>query len=219
MKIRELLEAEFETKQTEKKFSSKFNNERDLERAWSSKNPKSGRYALAHSVGDPHTIVKRSHVGANAEREGYYAYATEIIKSGIAKNNPYFPRFYDVKTFKDSSGLIKYRFEMERLQEGYEVNDEIINSVTENIFTEKSIAFFDRNYMGANSLSRLSQLCSMYIFSSSHYGLEVKDEKFREAAAFIKKIYDRGFSEDLHEGNIMFRLSPYPQLVITDPIQ
>jgi len=220
MKILELLEAEFETRQTQKQFTKSFDDAKDIRNLENSTKASigTGRYGRVYNTNDPHTIIKRNHFAANPDRDGYYLYATEIIKSGIAKTNPYFPRFYNIKTFKDKSGHIKYRFEMERLHTAKEVGDEIIYAITEQLFGEEAIKKFDSKYFGSNTVSRLSEMMEIYLFTKTP---NVSDEKFMEAINFIREnvIKKYNLRSDLHSENIMFRLSPYPQVVITDPVQ
>lgn len=220
VKIKNLLEAEFNTTQKLRKFrKGTFKFAKDM-RNTDEFAEKSGRFARAHSTGDPHTIVKKSHFGSNPKKDAYYTYASAIAKTGIAKSNPYFPRIYDIQTLRDANKKIKYRIEMERLKEANEVNDEIITSIIEHIFTDESINAINKNFTQYKPLEKLTELIRRYIFSNNIWKLEVKDDKFIEASNFIQKVMKSGgFEDDLHGGNIMFRLSPYPQVVITDPIR
>lgn len=213
MKILDLMEAEFETRRNINKSRNTFR--KTLDRPNEKHTEKAGAFGRVYSTGDPHTLIKRPHAAINPKSDGYYQYASLVIRHKLAQSNPYFPRFYDIREFKDKKGKILYRAEIEKLHRHDQIEKDILKSLIENIFEFEDYEYFeyDMQHMPGTVIPALLQSFLMDGRGSS------KDAKLNEAIKIISTFADdnyRGY--DVHTDNIMYRLSPYPQIVIVDPV-
>ncbi len=220
MKIQKLLEAEFDSQQrtvsSGKEFKDKQYKHQQGQRKYYPTG-RSGAFGRVYSIGDPHTVVKRPHA-AQEDTDPYYVYAKEVIENKLAQKNPYFPRFFNVKEVKDSENNILYRFEMEKLKSCEEIennNPEIIKNTILNIFGEDIYKTYYVERESEYHAKFLANAMSVHIVENH---ADTNDDNFNNAIRLLHRIKeDNEFVLDLHSKNIMFRLSPYPQVVITDP--
>ena len=213
MKIRDLLEAEFQTNY--QKFISDNSYDVDAQRYRYRNRPfdplshlKSGAYGkIYRNKDDPHQITKVPHVAT--ESDAYYTFIEYVTKTGIAKTNSHFPRVYDIKTWTDAYDRFKYKIKMEALKHYSEIEDEIQESML-------------RRYCGISDpndpFGTLADIIKTAIRFNDYS--TIKDKKLIEACEFVSAFLtiNDNYILDIHGGNLMIRLSPYPQLVFVDPV-
>lgn len=165
---------------------------------------------------DPHTINKTNYVPDKIDNDGYIAYAKYLIDSGMTKDNPYAPRIFEMKAYKDSEDNIKYKINMEKLQRTDAVNPAIVQAIYENLFTEQIRDWiFNKN----TYLTKPEQFLAKALAHVVEYRkFESNDPKLNELLDAINEISNNGYEVDIHGSNIMIRLGKAPQLVITDPL-
>lgn len=217
MKIQDLLEAEFETTKQDYKSNNSYDIDKQKYRYRNrSYDPqsklKSGAYGkIYRNKDDPHQIAKVPHLPEKTD--GYYDFIEHVVNSGIAKYNPHFPRVYDIKKFTDNSGYFKYKIKMETLHPFLNTDPEVIEGMLERYFGQDFVYDYDDAPFDA-FLGSLRQGLKKRNFDW------IVDEKFREACEFVSDFINSGdYSLDLHSGNVMIRMSPYPQLVFVDPVE
>lgn len=217
MKIRDLLEAEFET--TKQDYKSNNSYDVDKQRYRFRNRPydplfklKSGAYGrIYRNEDDPHQITKVPHLPKKTD--GYYDFIEHVVNSGIAKSNPHFPRVYDIKKFTDNFGYFKYKIKMETLHPFLNTDPEVIVGMLRQYFNLKIDYDLDDS-----EHETLMAFVREAITNRSYE--ESSDDKFNEACKFISDFVKGGnYTLDLHSGNVMIRMSPYPQLVFVDPVE
>lgn len=221
MKIQQLLEAPIETKVTGIESKNKFKSGKDnLTKDRLGKSGRAGFYGRVHDNGDPHMVEKIPFHAAPQGHDGYYAYIKYLVDNKVYDSNPYAPRVYKLKTIKDASNNMKYKAQLERLQPFTSLGKDIVIGLGEMLFgedifqneLEKWVWMSGERYAVIAFTKMLTKICNGKIESS--------DPKLNELCHIIKSICDsvEGFDIDIHSGNVMWRLSPHPQLVIVDPI-
>jgi hypothetical protein len=172
---------------------------------------KTGAYGKVYDKGDSHTLTKTNFVANPSKTDAYYTYIKYIVDNDLAQENPYFPRVYDIKTIEDANGNARYKIDIERLQDLGKISKETISAMLWNLFDSDVIDDNIQKYGLAEALAICVELtCEGHAKS--------KDKYLNEACAIVRKLRNTGFIFDIHIGNIMVRLSPYPQLVIVDPL-
>lgn len=213
MKIRDLLEAEFQTNY--QKFKSDNSYDVDAQRYRYRNRPfdplshlKSGAYGkIYRNKDDPHQIIKVPHVAA--ESDAYYSFIEYVTKTGIAKSNPHFPRVYDIKSWTDAYDRFKYKIKMETLKHYREIDDEISESML-----HRYCDLSDTDDPFGTLADTIKTAIKFNDYST------IKDKKLIEACEFVSTFLsiNKKYVLDIHGGNLMIRLSPYPQLVFVDPV-
>ena len=216
MKIRKLLEAEFETNVQKFKSKNVFKHNRDNR---PSDNDKEGHYGRVYDKPDQHTLTKIPHKAS--KKDGYLNYIRHIVNNKLAQQNPFFPRVYEVKEWKDKTGHVKYKIELERLFPVEKEDVEVIKGICENLFSEHKIdkALRQVTSWGQNDERKTwSIVLSILIEECIHGIVSSKNDLLNSACNEIQSRLLNKNLLDLHYGNIMIRKSPYPQVVIVDPL-
>lgn len=159
---------------------------------------------------DPFIYRKKNRVPSYLEKDSYYKYITEVVISN--QDNPFFPRVYDVILKKDSGGLIKPEYRIEKL---YEYSEIATYYPYERDLDE---ILLDMYFSNSDEYGLITML--RYALTNSYTAQYIKNKKLLDAVNLIRALVDRyGFEIDMHASNIMFRLGKtIPQLVITDPV-
>lgn len=230
MKIQELLENELKRNSKEpqifdteiKKFKSKkneFKYERDRDKFEDKQGldySKEGAYGRVYSKPNEHTLTKIPHQAK--ESDPYFYYISYVAKNKLAQSNPFFPRVYEIKQWKDTNGYSKYKIEIERLVSLEEVEPEIIENMCYNLFSKEDVehSFNTVKDWHTTASEFWPTILALLISSCIEESLPPLDSNLSKACKILNKIQKEHFL-DLHFGNIMIRRSPYPQLVIVDP--
>ena len=175
------------------------------------KNPRNGSMGKVHDLDDPHVVRKVPYDPIkNIENDGYVHYIKWIVENKIAQHNPFVPRVYKFETYTDKYNRVKYKINIEKLTRLDLVDKDVLYGFLENLFGYKS------EFASINPARDISNL----MYANAYGSPSTNDENLNEVLKFVSKSCQsrRQFSNDIHEGNIMVRMSPYPQLVITDPI-
>lgn len=209
------------------------NGENANNRYWNNKekDPNAGYFSKVEpKKNDPFMVRKTNFdpVKDLEQRDGYFHYINELKKSKLAEQNPYFPRVYDVKVYKDSQGKARYKADIEKLIHASELSSEELMHVGKKMFND-----FDRGLtrMSGDTDNSIVQALSVgkekilhtinMLLDDSFYSLSyIKDPTLEEAVAFLKKLHKQNpkIEFDLKSDNFMFRRGRNgPQLVITDP--
>lgn len=156
---------------------------------------KHGCYAQAYDViGDPTRIVK---IGRSYDR-AYTAYLRECLKN---QGNPFFPRIYSAKRVRLLIGNVDYSGKW----------SEIVVVEMERLRHVNTSAQASDRYYACNK--------TRYDFSVLAAVPDAEPETVAAAETFgaiMRRLFDRGFSNDTHENNVMVRADG--QLVFTDPV-
>lgn len=178
--------------------------------------PGRGLYSKGRtSIQDPFMFSKIS-VSLKTEEElesdSYYNYVN-AIKPYIA-SNPYFPRVYVVKIEKDRTGLIKIKYQIEKLLDLKELGNtpeergELLRSINRRILNQPPL-------LPLNLVHIISNATEDGNFT------RIKDPLLLQAIELIRDLHDKlpGSYIDLHSGNILFRRTAqglWP--VLADPL-
>lgn len=227
MKIRSLLEAEFETAIKQYKSKNTFKYVRDRERKYERGGDdidfdKEGAFGKVYPKPVDHTLTKIPHEAAKKNEDAYLRYIKYIIKNKLAQSNPYFPRIYELKEWKDKNGFIKYKIEIERLLQIEKFDEQVIQGLCYNNFKENDV---DGAYQKVNQWDpkkdeqiKWSIVLAILVEEVINGATKPKDNLLKDACNIIYKLSKKGLFLDIHYGNIMVRRSPHPQLVIVDPL-
>jgi hypothetical protein len=181
-------------------------------RAYSSTSPK--RINQIKKVGRAGDINKSTNV-KSVEEDGYLSYISTVYKlAQSGDNNPFFPRIFNLKIFRNEDGFLSYNLDMEKLVslDSEHVPDLLLSQYYEELTTGMA---------GARSASPAREI-AMMLDNAIQYGdfSQIRDKSLKKALAVVGSVRARGsFMPDLHAGNIMLRITGNkPQLVILDPI-
>jgi hypothetical protein len=193
-------------------------------------NPEAGYYSQGYQTKDPFLYGKKAHVPTNLDYDPYYQYVKAI--EPIMDSNPYVPRVYDVKLYRDQQGYIKPDYTMEKLVDGETLPKKLIYSMGVRMFgSDDWFKIHDRkiiNYEDFDNTDlwkRLAKIINMSIEtypanSFSNLSFKNFDPNLLQLIALIKRLIIRipNTEIDVHMKNIMVRMGKTPQLVLTDPI-
>lgn len=179
-----------------------------------------GMSAVVKQDKDPFMVSRRSRdVSYNQmEEDRYWKYAHAIIESKIYESNPFVPRFYEIKRYKNNKGNEIFKGKMEKLHPVEEISTDMLLAHLENISNFSmdlpDVKSFIGDYEYTDASLRESILRVFLILLEKE---EIRgNKKLEQAMNFIDKLKANW---DLHPGNVMFRIGGHGiQLVITDPI-
>lgn len=221
MKIQTILEI-IDTQVSTVSSSNKFKQEKnDAARKRLGSAPQSGFFGRVHNGNDPHTVHKIPFDPTPENKDGYYKYIKYIVETKLYDTNPYAPRIYKFKTIKDANNNIKYKIELEKLVSLRTVDAEIVREIGIKIAGEQHFLELTRYFTNIfNSSKYMPQIVVAKTIEEIIKGkLHTNDEYLQQICNIIRKIADTTSADiDVHFGNIMVRRSPYPQLVIVDPL-
>lgn len=176
-----------------------------------------------HNKDNPFTLIKKPHFAAS--NDAYQIYIKYIVDNKLFNTNPFFPRVYKFDTVHDSTNRSKYRAEIETLQSFEVLDDDIIFNMIESLFDSDVIdSFLNDNSYGNSREEIIKYRCSNdalceLLSNCILYGIRSLNGKLNEAFQIIKHLLtSERKTLDLHSNNVMIRLSPYPQLVLVDPL-
>jgi hypothetical protein len=191
-------------------------------------NPEAGYYSQGYQTKDPFLYGKKAHVPTNLDYDPYYQYVKAI--EPIMDSNPYVPRVYDVKLYRDQQGYIKPDYTMEKLVDGETLPKKLIYSMGVRMFgSDDWFNINDRmtiRYLDNTDLwKRLAKIINMSIEtypanSFSNLSFKNFDPNLLQLIALIKRLIIRvpHTESDVHANNIMVRMGTTPQVVLSDPI-
>lgn len=201
----------------------------------------SGYEADAYSnENDPGNIDKIAKPGKikSLSNDAYYQYLDALAHNERIANNPFFPRIFNLKTFRSKDGKYTYKVNMEKLNPLDTLSLEELVRIGNELFSDFNAVYQERkeghesvNKMrtkseyATNVLTRLAQTalaqCFHSVLTASGPSTNIKNAHLKQAMMLIRSVLykNKRFVADLHKGNIMVRRGPFaPQLVITDPI-
>jgi hypothetical protein len=195
--------------------------------------PTAGLYSqVKPTKNNPFTVTKTTFdpVKDLEKNDGYFYYINEIKNSKQAPENPYFPRVYEVRVYKDSQGRAKFKAQIETLIRGDEVSEEELKALGERIFEDfdkalernaSNKAIF-RKHETHTTKQKYLHTISMLLNDSMYHQGYIKDPHLKAAAKFIDDLQrkNKHIDLDIHDQNFLFRRGKYGiQLVITDPFR
>lgn len=174
-----------------------------------------GAYSTVTSDTDDHLVNKMSH--SMHEYDSFHEFAEWVVNSDAARNNPHFPRIYTVdetpvtKDAYEAGKPAKYRvvdYKIEKLYPSQNLNLEQCLACHESIFNSK-----------INKSNACDELL-MNLRDSIYNDNNVISDSWKEALVLLRDfLKETDVLEDLHGGNIMFRLGRHtPIPVINDPV-
>lgn len=117
MKINEITESLTDPKITTRQLSNKFPITKLAnfsKKRGNTPNTVTGAYAWgSEDPNDPFLYRKKSRVPSYLEKDSYYQYISTVVIPN--QNNPFFPRIYDVILKRDTDGIIKPEYRIEKL--------------------------------------------------------------------------------------------------------
>ena len=186
------------------------------------KNPKakrlgSGTFSSAYVNQDtPQDVTKGSQLAK--QPDGFQALFTALSKDEDAQDNPYFPRFRQIRTYSNKHEGDKQRtsyvVRVEKLEPFTNLSRAERNMLTDKIFTTKG----QEEYVDDEGLAWGIYAAS--IGRKSLTGIEIRDPDFLDAMIFLDEVVEKyEYGLDLHNENIMIRrTSVGPQIVLNDPL-
>ena len=160
---------------------------------------------------DPHMVRKTPFRPFKGQtNDAYFTYIKYIVDNKIAQENPYAPRVYKIDKFTDpENGAMKFNIKMEQLVKLSKLEPEQLVTIYEKITGREVQEDYVNSYVIADFVDG--------ILTGHHLSTDEQLNDLMKTIWKIKKQYR--FSNDLHHGNMMARITPYgPQLVITDPL-
>jgi hypothetical protein len=172
---------------------------------------------------DPHTVLRHNSNVINPHVDSSSPYYKWLVSTKAYDSNPYFPRIYARSTVKDKSGKTLITHEIEKLHSLDALEPEVLEGIYTALFDENAIerasSFAKKYSMNDKHFKKLILLnCLDWTFDGR---VQTSDEQLQQA---LKKARELSFENeiggpDMHEENVMVRLTPHgPQLVLTDPI-
>lgn len=176
------------------------------------------------------------------EDDAYYKYLKLITTNERFSNNPYFPRVYNLKTYKGNDGRYTYEVNLEKLQKLVTLSTKEAKMLGHNLFTDYDdqvnitkeelipggMKTDDKRLVDQIlhriHLEAISELIQKAIQNNGEptAHVNIKDAKFKQALTLIRGLIKKNhphMTNDAHVGNIMVRRGPFtPQLVLTDPV-
>ena len=171
-------------------------------------------------------VTKRARSLSDLEQDGYLAWVGSIVKSSEHLNNPYLPRYYNVKFYRNSESKIAYVIELEKL-ESY---DDLDNDPESHDFKmmqaalEKLINDPDDYYYTSNTTEDIAEHITGYLSEAQRGTVKIKNKKLKKAMELVLDAYselgeDGNVITDYTMGNVMYRRSPYGfDIVLVDPV-
>jgi hypothetical protein len=157
-----------------------------------------GRTAVTFKSKKPNTVIKTSYHKSLDD-----PYITYLKTVQAHQDNPFFPRIYKAKIYKDEENLYALRVEMEKLISLY---DPKMIDTAPHIFRQLGLSFGSHDRNDWNNPAYVKDVIE-----------STNNPKFAEALRILSPYFQK-FSSDLHKKNMMVRLTGSgPQLVITDP--
>lgn len=235
MKLREIFDTEFRnTALPDAQTPSKFKDTKLLG---------AGYYSTAHQPrNNPYDVHKASRRSFNYAPTGrqqqdndldpYYDWVIAIAP--YAKSNPYLPRVYVVDKHEDKNKVLKPEYHMEKLLDYEQAQLSVLCNLLYNESTDydAEVAYVDQikqtirarysnvSYVPATVSNRLiaREIWPRIIRYITHNVR--KDPQIQQVIDIIDRlIVDRGYREDMHQGNFMIRMTSIgPHIVFTDPL-
>lgn len=219
MKLNEIYDTTQRSVQTQAKFKNRFIEPEDT--LDDNAPVKHGYYSHVTDDTDPHMINKISH----RDDPSYIYFVEYLIKNKTAQNNPHFPRIYDVTTYTDGNGKVKYKWKMEKLKitlHNYvnaadkDTAVERMQTLAEVYLNSTGVKHFEEQL----GLLKTKEFLVLYFCSYIVNQYLLKPGPYKDAIKIIEDLSQtKGrLDKDLHGNNLMIRFGPYaPQLVIIDP--
>jgi hypothetical protein len=189
----------------------------------------SGVEAVAYFNENTQTVLKVIKFNSELQKyelkhESTYRYLKEITKE-FNTGNPYFPKIYSIRFFEYSLGESETHIygvvQMERLYSINDFNKESLVGAIRNTGYDEYIE--DYNETSPNLIQEFLFNISQFLRGNNPAfikSMSKSNPKFTTAMAVIRKLIKKyDFRPDLHEGNMMIRLTNKgPMLVFTDPL-
>lgn len=193
----------------------------------------SGVFGSASPTRDPGEVIKSLHRPSRLDWDGFHQWMVTVQRlhqQGI--DNPYFPTVYEIKVTRDPRGNTRPQYRLQKLLDIDDVPPAAVAAIFRRIFSVEELAVDQELAQADDSIeNRGKDQAGFYIkmelarhIQAAVKGLPkivsaIRDPEFLRAAKILKLIADRrGFSIDLHSGNILMRPGPGgAQLVIADP--
>lgn len=171
----------------------------------------SGMYSYGEPGQDPHEYNVKNWFPTDLAVDGKYHWIKAILP--IMSDNPYLPKYYNIKYLRDRYGQVKMNYNIERLSELNTLSTEQLQSIAVKAFNDESL--YDVKVTPDMISDRIEDIYD------GKLPIDNIDINLKNTIELIKPIIDQDsvFHLDIHPGNIMARMTNIgPQLVIADPI-
>lgn len=215
MKILNILEAQYQTdfKHIDTKGNlKKFSQAKALWNQRDDPNVAQGYFsAVRQNRTDPHLVTKTSKRPYAADESDSFGEFIKFIYEHDYQDNIHMPRVYNWKELRDSDGNKVYKYEIEKLVNGKDIDPEQIEQYIRRVLPESELTKFDLDYTVLADFVSNEIMLGDKIF---------KQKQLNDACAIIAEaIRELGVERDIHFNNIMFRQDRYGiQLVFSDPV-
>lgn len=191
-----------------------------------------GHYSKVSPDKDQHMVKKHTH---NFEEiDPYHAYIDAIVDSHMT-NNPWFPRVYNIKEYKDLNGNIGRKYTMEKLITYNDIDEELMIAFVRNLLSKDKFDYImesasDPNELKFYNYDKVRAIHSLYTKYLAHLIISprrsgegtINDTNLLAALDFIKTLIKESeykYEADLHANNLMYRRTQHGiQGVLADPI-
>lgn len=149
--------------------------------------------------------------------DGYWKYIEGIVKNPELKDNPYFPRIYNIKYITGRNGNKIFRADIEKLEPFTNIDFDLALNYFKSII---ELGVYSNKEMYKREQDLFTRACDIMrrCINTDNY-FQIKDDNLKEALEYIAKLVNEGSELDIHRNNIMFRRGQYGiQMVITDPL-
>lgn len=160
---------------------------------------------------DPHLVTKTSKRRYDSSESDSFGEFIKFIYDNGYQDNIHMPRVYNWKVLTDSDGNKIYKYDIEKLVNGKDIDPELMVRYIQSIIPESELRNYDIDY------TILSDFVSNEIDNRQH--VFISDELNQACAIVAEAIDSLGVERDTHFNNIMFRQNRYGiQLVFSDPV-
>lgn len=210
MNIIEILEAQYQTnfnsvntKGKLNRFNQSGKNTRELPQ---------GYYSIVRpNKTDPHLVTKTSKRRYDSSESDSFGEFIKFIYENGYQDNIHMPRVYNWKVLTDSNGNKIYKYDIEKLVNGKDIDPELMVRYIQSIIPESELRAYDIDY------TVLADFVSHEI--DKREGIFLSDELNQACDIVADAITALGVERDTHFNNIMFRQNRYGiQLVFSDPV-
>jgi hypothetical protein len=176
-----------------------------------------GKHSVVKADRDSSMVIKKNVKPTSDEypSDPYWDYVELCIKH--QDSNPFFPRIYEFKKYKDGEKNVKYKLKMERLTPLSELDDNVIKGIIRSIVDENHHVVADIWYHHRNNITDILSILVEFILNGT---IPPIDQSLQEYVKIFGKFLSKAnHTLDIDDNNIMIRHTPHgPQLVITDPL-
>jgi hypothetical protein len=228
MKLAQLFEKELPITKTDKSYRVTKTDRKKLADNYIS----SGYFGDVYSTDDDISkVTKFSRMNKKKwNADGYYNY---IKKIHALSNFVYLPQIFSVDRYETKDKVPYLVVTMERLTGLLKFSGEellnVLKRITGDSYSVEISSLIEDYELYRNKYDIIDLIINLigiainpknYPELPKHFkGLKIEDPELMKAIKIVRNLVDQGYTDDIHDANIMARRTPYgPQLVMLDPL-